>query len=171
MFIFKQLRQSSTSDIIKTVYKALCESILNYCITTWGGASKTNLLLIERSQRALLKVCYYKPRLYPTTKIYELSQVLTVRQLFVLAITSKQHSSTIFTPGVCRRNCNIVPTTLNKTFFSHRFYVFLGPHIYNHLNKLLSLYKLNKNTLKSIVTNWLLNQSYTSVEKLLEIPR
>ena len=77
---------------VKNFFTRLCGGFNYYCITTRGGASKTYLLFIERSQRTMLKTCYYKPRLYPTTKKYEHSQVLTVRQLFVLAITSKQHS-------------------------------------------------------------------------------
>ncbi|CAH0725078.1 unnamed protein product, partial [Brenthis ino] len=41
IYIFKKLRHTADPDLLKTIYLALSQSILNYCITSWGGARKT----------------------------------------------------------------------------------------------------------------------------------
>lgn len=169
IFIFKLLRQSADADIMKMVYGALCQSILNYCITTWGGAAKTHLIQVERAQRAVLKVCCFKPRLYPTDKLYEFCEVPTVRQLFILQSVLKQHSLTQF-QGVSNRRNPLIKAVHTKTAFGHRFFLFLGPFLYKKLNKILSLYHLNRYRLKITVLKWLLKQSYAKSENLLLVP-
>lgn len=62
------------------VYKALAECIISYCISSWGGASKGNILLLERAQRMLLKVAMGLPFRYPTDKLYKKCEVLSVRK-------------------------------------------------------------------------------------------
>ncbi|RVE47350.1 hypothetical protein evm_007949 [Chilo suppressalis] len=54
--IFKSLRHVAEDNVIKSVYYALCQSLLSYCITNWGGVPKTTLLKLERAQRVILKV-------------------------------------------------------------------------------------------------------------------
>jgi hypothetical protein len=52
IYIFKTLRTIADSKLIKQIYLALCQSIIQYCITSWGGALKTNIMPLERAQRA-----------------------------------------------------------------------------------------------------------------------
>lgn len=40
IYFFKDLRQLANEHIMKMVYLSLCQSILNYCVTIWGGAAK-----------------------------------------------------------------------------------------------------------------------------------
>ncbi|XP_063837548.1 probable RNA-directed DNA polymerase from transposon BS isoform X1 [Ostrinia nubilalis] len=56
MYIFRNLRRVANTDVIKMVYYALCQSLLTYCITSWGGAPKSSMLHLERAQRAILKI-------------------------------------------------------------------------------------------------------------------
>lgn len=169
MYIFKQLRNSADAVVMKMTYQALCQSILLYCISSWGGAAKSHFIQIERAQRAVLKVCCSKPRLYPTVKLYEYCQVLTVRQLFVLTTAIKQHSISSYSQQTNRRNRIVALTTPLQTSFSQRFFVFLGPYLYNKLNQILSLHSLNKHNFKSALHAWLQSQTYTATEALFNV--
>lgn len=169
-YIFKQLRQSADATVMKMAYQALCQSILAYCITTWGGAAKSHIIQAERAQRAVLKVCCFKPRLFPTVKLYEYCQVLTVRQLFILATAIKQHSISNYYQLTSRRNHLVATATPLKTSFSHRFFIFLGPYLYNKLHRILSLHSLNNYKFKHTVQTWLQSLNYTATEALLDVP-
>lgn len=172
IFIFKKLRHIADHYIIRQVYFALCQSILTYCITTWGGAGKTLLLTVERAQRAILKVATSRPFIFPTNLLYKSCEVLTVRQLFIMNTVLRQHAalpySTEFTNK--RRNDKVCPqpTTL-KFAFVNRFYLFLGPFLYNRLNSMSNIYALNYNNCKKTITLTLQNLSYDDTEKLLDI--
>ena len=56
IFVLKRLRYISDIKVIRLVYTGLCQSVMAYCIETWGGTDKTSLIILERTQRALLKV-------------------------------------------------------------------------------------------------------------------
>ena len=73
------------------VYYALAQSIIDYCITSWGGASKSHLIEVERAQRALLKVGAGLPYRTPTVELYKDWDLLTVRQTFIMHIVIKKH--------------------------------------------------------------------------------
>lgn len=73
--IFRRLRHIPTT-LLKTIYFALCQALLTYCVTTWGGTYKTYLLHVERSQRAVIKVMLNKPFRFPTRELYSELKVL-----------------------------------------------------------------------------------------------
>lgn len=169
IFVFKKLRFITDPKILRQVYFALCQSILIYCITSWGGASKTLLLPIERAQRAILKVATCRPFLFPTNLLYKSCEVLTVRQLFIMSTVLKQHAalpySTEFTKK--RRKDIVCPQKSTKHAFTAKFYMYLGPLLYNRLNKKGNIYSLNLNNCKKILKEALQNMSYEDTEKLL----
>lgn len=163
--IFKSLRESANFDTLKMVYYTLCQSIISYCISVWGGAIKTNFLRVERAQRAILKVMTRKPYRYPTTQLYSDCKVLTVRQLFVLQCIFRTHSTT--PPSDPKKRRNLPTGTQHKTTFAqHQFYT-LSAYIYKKIHKQLNILDLNRHKLKSKVTEWLLQQDYSSTETLL----
>lgn len=55
IYTFKKLRHVLSSDTLVTVYYALAQSILTYCISIWGAAAITHLLPLERAQRSITK--------------------------------------------------------------------------------------------------------------------
>lgn len=167
IYIFKRLRHVADPKIVKMVYLALGQSLLTYCITSWGGISKTTLLKLERAQRALLKVCTFKPFLFPTHDLYQFCDVLTVRQLFILNTIIHQHSSTIYNPTLSRRNRLVVLSSPLNTEFSHRFFCFIGPFLYNKLHGMLNIFSLPKYSCKSIVSKYLKTLNYHDTESLL----
>lgn len=169
LFVFKKLRRVAEPSLLKTIYFALCQSLLIYCVTSWGGAAISSMLILERAQRALLKVATFKPKLYPTKSLYEFCQVLTVRQLFIYHTVLLQHSHTPLEENYLnRRNHLVASTTVFKTKFSDRFFCFLGPFLYNNLNKKLNTHILTTPIFKKTVYDWLQNLSYDDTEKFIK---
>lgn len=177
IYIFKHLRHVAGPKILKMVYYALCESLLGYCISSWGGAAKTHLIKLERAQRAVLKVCTFKPFRFPTKDLYEYCEVLSVRKIFILQIIMKQHSSLAgdktllsapsFLQQRRKRKNTVACTTICKTSFSQRFYYFLGCFLYNKINNISRIENGNSFECKKIVSNWLMSQTYLETENLL----
>ncbi|CAK1596546.1 unnamed protein product [Parnassius mnemosyne] len=148
IYVFKNLRHVVQPYLLKQVYLALCESLLTYCISCWGGALKTHMVSLERAQRALLKVSTFKPFQYPTILLYNNCQLLTVRQLFVLNVIKKQHQSINYDPDKikCKRRKDIVIQSSFKlnTKFIKIYFCFLGPYLYNKVNKIVHIYSMNR---------------------------
>lgn len=168
--VFKKLRCSLDASTLKTVYYALAQSILSYCIVAWGGATSTAFLQLERAQRGILKVMTKKHYRYPTTQLYKDCEVLTVRQLFVLQVISRKHSSLVYSPDVYRkRRSDIVCQSVKcKTGLTRRHYNGISPRLYNTANKLLHIYPLAMNPCRKAVKSWLQKLTYRETEDLLK---
>lgn len=169
IFIFKTIRGASNFKLLRQVYLSLCQSIISYCITSWGGASKTILLPLERAQRAILKVATFRRFMFPTYELYQSTNVLTVRQLLILHTTLKQHESLPFKPlPPEKRRKDLVCTKIPaKHAFANRFFLFLGPFLYNRLNKTLDIYNLNYKQCNKVITKHLQTLTYSDTENLL----
>uniref|UniRef100_A0A2H1W1E8 SFRICE_036267 n=1 Tax=Spodoptera frugiperda TaxID=7108 RepID=A0A2H1W1E8_SPOFR len=141
IYIFKSLRHIAETSLIKMVYLALCQSLITYCITAWGGAAKTTIIKLERAQRTLketLKVSSFLPIRYPTAELYQHCGVLTIRQLFFLNIILKKHAELTYDPNAAenkKRNAAVCTVTRCRTSLTQQFYGFLGSHLYNKINK------------------------------------
>ncbi|KAG7313270.1 hypothetical protein JYU34_000374, partial [Plutella xylostella] len=123
-------------------------------------------------QRAVLKVMMSRPFRYSTRQLYLDSNLLTVRQLYVLKVVLRRHSS-LSTEMVSRYSNsrtgkNIIPTTKHRTYFSGQNYFHQSARIYNKINKQLGIYSHNKHECKNIVTEFLLKLSYDDTENLLK---
>lgn len=174
-YLFKHLRHIADKDTLKITYQALVESILSYCIKTWGGAPKTLLLQLERSQRMLLKVSLFKPKLYETAKLYADAGVLTVRQLYLLSTILYQHSRVDSTIVVNkkqnRRHYEVCIQQAVRTSFAQRFFYFRAPRLYNILNKKLNIANTSKFELKKKLFCHLNMLNYVDTENLIEVKR
>lgn len=169
--IFKNVRHIANPKILKVMYMALCQSITLYCIETWGGIAKTNLLPLERAQRAVLKVMLKLPKLFPTSDLYTKAQVLTVRQLYILRVILNQHGSLeqlVADRHNKRRKFKIFNIRHFRTRFAQRFQCYLGKTLYNNLNKTLSIYEMNRFNCKNTVTKYLQRLSYDETENLIK---
>ncbi|KAJ8704269.1 hypothetical protein PYW08_012993 [Mythimna loreyi] len=172
IYVFKKLRAIADSKLVTQIYLALGQSVIQYCITSWGGAHKTNLLPLERAQRAILKVANFLPFLYPTDQLYKRCNVLTVRQLFITHLILKQHTMLSYNAENInkRRNDIVCDSNISSKFvFVKRFFTFLGPFLYNKLNRILSIYKLNKYKCKQTIFQYFLSVSYVETEDLLTV--
>lgn len=168
IWIFKNLRHVADFNLLKTVYFALGQSALSYCVSVWGGAYKSHLIKAERAQRSVLKVMTFKPFRYPTTSLYSECSLLSIRKLFILQSIVLYHQTLIYDPahGTSARSYKGRLTKCNTSFARQQGY-FMKPYIYKNVNKLLNFYPLPLIKCKHVVKNWLLKQDYTSTEHLL----
>lgn len=174
VYIFKTLRHVADENVCKTVYYSLVQSLITYCIISWGGAHKSTILELEKTQRLILKVIFFLPFRYPTTDLYQKANVLSVRQLFLLNIILKQHGQLKFSSEPSRQCRRCVPVyrfaAKLTTQFSKRFFCYLGGSLYNRVHKILSIYALTKHLCKKKVSRWLQGLSYDNTENLLSSP-
>lgn len=173
IYVFKTLRHIAEFNLLKSVYFALAQSILSYCITSWGGTCKTRMIELERAQRALLKVMTFKPFRYPTKDLYANCDVLTVRQLFIKETILDQHSKLVFSDEIAsaRRKDKVCYLPPVKTSFAQRFQFFLGPSLYNKVNAIINIYPLNTKKCKEKLINWLKDQNYHDIEKMFSLTK
>lgn len=171
IYVFKTLRHVLKPNILKTVYYALCQSIIMYCITVWGGTCKTTLLPLERAQRAVLKVSTFRPYRFPTAQLFKFCEVLSVRQLFIFHTILLKHRETAYDPSLNRGRrgfkCHFPDFFCPKTSFSQKFYPFLGTFLYNKINVADAIYPLTINECKIKLKVVLSTYNYEQSENLL----
>lgn len=170
--IMKLLRDAADITILKLVYTSLCESILNYCIGVWGGATKTCLISVEKAQRSVLKVMLHKSILYPTNLLYQEAKVLTIRQLYVQKavltyhkVFKKTSSKHCLSPPHRRLK---VPVPKLNTTFARRFSHFSYPYIYQRLLPICDISSCTSGLAKNKLKKWLLSQDYNETETILK---
>lgn len=86
LYVFRKLKPILTQKLIKNVYYALVQSIINYGLLVWGGSYKTNLNKIFVLQKIIIKNILGKTLIYPTCKIFNEFSVMTLNQLYALQI-------------------------------------------------------------------------------------
>ncbi|CAK1602723.1 unnamed protein product [Parnassius mnemosyne] len=165
--ILRKLRNSADFETLLCVYYALAQSLLQYCILTWGGIGKTTLLPLERAQRAILKVMLGKSLRYSTELIYKECSVLTVRQLFVMSVILRKHKNTDFIPNLKRNKNRICKMTFHRTALARRQYYVISSHLYNVANKISYIYPMSLYKCKDKILYWLLNLNYMETERLM----
>lgn len=86
IYKFYQLRQFMNIKMLKTIYYALVESILNYCVAAWGSADKSIIEPLKITQKYILKVMLSKNKQYSTEKLFIDANVLQINQLYIKAV-------------------------------------------------------------------------------------
>lgn len=169
-WIFKTLRHVTTKKLINQIYKTLAQSVIAYCLTVWGGATKTKFLEVERSQRCLLKIMHFKKYRYPTNELYKFCELLSVRKLYILLIAIRLHRSLPFYPSLAtkRRKNTVATSPRTRTKFARRQFSSQSACIYNKIHKILDVYSLNARECKNKIEKWLISLSYADIEKLIQ---
>lgn len=170
--IFKRLGTVADPKTLRTVYLALCQSLINYCIVCWGSAAEFRMMKIERAQRALLKVAYKKPYRYPSDKLYDDTKFLPVRQLYILAATLRFHKTALFELVRTKRNTNrrnawALPKT--RTAHAQNTFAFKGPFLYQYLDNKLQIAETTRFVCKKKVTLWLSSQNHEDTQKIISV--
>jgi hypothetical protein len=142
---------------------------MSYCITVWGGATKSKFLEVERGQRCLLKVMYLRPHRFPTKELYQLCNQLTMRKLYILCTILKLHKTLKYTKSILpKRRKNIVaPLTTCRSAFAKRQYLSQSVCLYNKINTNLQIHQLQQYKCKKVVAEWLKTLTYDETELLL----
>lgn len=170
IWIFKTLRYVMPQKTLNSIYIALTQSVVTYCLPVWGGATKTKLLELERAQRSLLKVMYSKPRRYPTVELYRISDLLSIRKLYFLITTLYlKRSIPINLSNQEKRRKDIVAHSPRvRTAFARRQYATQSAYIYNKINFKLNFHFEASHVGKKMIADWLKTLSYEETEQILD---
>lgn len=63
------------------------QSVLQYAILSWGGTTNNHIKRLHTIQKLILKIITNKSRYYPSEKLFVDSQILNVKQLYIMSIT------------------------------------------------------------------------------------
>lgn len=169
IWVFKSLRHVMTAQLLNKVYMALAQSVISYCIPIWGGATKTKFLDLERAQRSLIKVMYFKPYRYSRNNLYRICGLLTVRKLYVLNITLCLHKTLPFiSVNLNKRSKDIVAHSSRvRTVFARRQYTTQATYIYNKISSKIYIYPMLLRDCKNNLSEWLQSLTYEETESIL----
>lgn len=169
-YVIKSLRHSAPENILLHVYKALCQSLIVYCIGVWGGAAKSTMIDVERAQRSVLKVMLGKPFRYSSDQLYKDCELLRVRQLFILRGVISMHKVAITSPDHehrLKQRVYRIPVPFSRTTFAKRHPYYLLPRLYNRVQSKIKIKDLSIHDLKQELEHWLLGLDYAETENLL----
>lgn len=179
IWMFKSLRHvvpktasntpNSEKNLLNEIYIALVQSVILYCIPIWGGALKTRFLDVERAQRALIKVMYFKKQRFPTVSLYQVSNLLSVRKLYIVYTILKKHKTLAYDPCIeTKRRKNIVTNVpITKTTFASIQFKKRSAYLYNKTNEILQFFSKTSHECKSVLIKWIKTLSYEETETLL----
>lgn len=71
IYIFHRLRKIASRNLLRQVYFALVQSIIQYAVVVWGGAYQTQIKALSTTVNTVIKVALGHPRRYPTNLIYQ----------------------------------------------------------------------------------------------------
>jgi hypothetical protein len=172
IYIMKSIRNSAPRNIVILVYKALCQSLLMYCIKVWGGSAKTILMELERAQRAVLRVMLRKPFRHRTNQVYQECKVLRVRQLFIQRAVTDIHRKTLKCKDydkLVKQRVYKVPLPNINTAFAKRHPRFLLPYIYNKVCRKVDIKTRTTYGAQRVVEDWLMQLDYSETEGILQM--
>lgn len=145
--ILRRIAPFMPQTCLKKMYFALVQSRLQYLVTSWGAASKSNLRELQVLQNRCLKVVLRKPFLYSTFRLYSnvddsLLPIKALHELQILVQMQKiikdpsLHHNTVLRRGnpsrVTRQAGNFVLIRPNTELGKKRF-TYLGSKLYNAL--------------------------------------
>lgn len=170
IYMFKQLRNVASTKILHSVYTALCEPILTYCLEVWGAAAKSHLNCLEKAQKAVLKVMYNKPFRYPTSQLFSETRVLSIRKLYIMRAVTSTHKMVLNADNyqtLQNKRVFKIPVPFVKTVFASRFPPFMFPFLYNIFFKHHDMREMSVFEVKRKVKEQLINMTPNDCDTLM----
>jgi hypothetical protein len=177
-FIFSNLNKVLAPDLIKTVYFAYVQSLIQYGILAWGGAFPSIISPLEITQKSIIKAALNKPRMYPTELLFEEFKVFTIHQLYLrsLILYIHQNKDSIFKKTVhpystrSAINFGIISPKISKVFnTTSSFYKtnIVFSQLPNHIENPIPC---SNYTLKKIINKWLVSIGRAGVWQFFTSP-
>uniref|UniRef100_A0A8D8WIB8 Uncharacterized protein n=1 Tax=Cacopsylla melanoneura TaxID=428564 RepID=A0A8D8WIB8_9HEMI len=135
---------------------SLSLSLLQYCITSWGGAYQNTITRLERAQNILLRVILNKPRLFHSDDLYKILDVPNLVDVYMYKISlyaCKYSNDWTRIHTVTRQTGQIRIERVNKSIYKRHFQ-YLGKKLYNILPEEIK-HEENIVRLKNLVKIWL----------------
>lgn len=80
------LRLFCPQYLLRTIYFALADSILQYGLSCWGSACNATLRPIYVRQKQLIRIMCFKPSFSPSWPLFENLSILPLRHIFVFKV-------------------------------------------------------------------------------------
>lgn len=166
-----RITNTKSKNLLNEIYISLVQTIIMYCIPVWGGALKSRFIEIERAHRGLLKIMYFKRKGFPTSNLYQICGLLSVRKLYILNTILRIHKTIKVNPEIAnvKRRKDIVafvPTT--KTVFAGTQFLKRSPYIYNKINKQIDIASKTTRECKKLLIDYLNKLNYEDTENILQ---
>lgn len=171
---FYSLRNILHKKLMRSVYFALAQSVIQYGFAIWGGTFQNKLTPLYIIQKYLIKICLNKNKRFPTNEIFIEFDVLPLNLLFVKLCTkfyllNKSEWDEFHQIQIIHNHCtrnktrSLAQTIRVNTTFSQRNILYLGPKFYNKFIKdnntkpeeIETLIKSNRVNLNHRINNWL----------------
>lgn len=148
-YLFYRLRRILSLQTLRSIYYALTQSIITYGILMWGGSYNKYINKVSVAQRSIIKIIYFKDRLYPTDLLYNESKITTVHRLYMEQLGLKAHKHNFFNPlphhehGTRGRSLLRLPAVWADTLRRQAPYltIKISSHIPNDLKQLTKTFK------------------------------
>lgn len=169
IYYFKQVRKVLNFNKTKQIYFALVESLLRYGLIAWGGASKTIIELLMRTQTQIIKIMLNKNIFYSTELTFKESEFYNLRQLYCETLAQYQFKQTnvnINHAHNTRQAKDRINVPVAKKTVGMKCFLYLAPRLYNHLPhciKSIIYYVTYKKELKK----WILDQSLDKINNFV----
>lgn len=162
-------------DQCRMAYYAYVQSVLQYGVLSWGGATVGVLEPLAVTQRAIIKTILSRNRRYSSSLLYNDFQVFTIRQLYVsnLLFYIHRNKNSIFStmqhdyPTRSRTLFNYNTPLLRHSSLSNNTFYIAHLLFRNLPAKLIEAVGENFNVFRSLVRDWLLSLSSDEVEGLI----
>lgn len=169
---FYKLRYILKRQLLKTVYFALAQSVIQYAIIVWGGIFKTTISPLMRSQNILLRIIMNKDSRYSTSMLYQEFEVMTLRQIYMynislFAIKNGHLWERVPETHNLRNQPKVKELKTSKTS-TQRHFIYLGPKIFNMLPNQVQEQRMSPFTLKNIIKKLIFENHFSSFEKFIE---
>jgi hypothetical protein len=178
IFIFWNTNKILAPDLIKMIYYAYVQSLLQYGILAWGGCFQSFLSPLEITQKSIIKAALNKHWQYPTELLFDEFKVFNIRQLYlktlVLYIHNNRQSLFHYTlhsySTRYASNSGIIVPRLNKsinTTSSHYLANIIFPRLPINIK---SPPQCNIRTIKKIIDRWLIELGREQIEYFFTSP-
>lgn len=168
--LFYKIRFLDKSTI-RQIYMALCNSILLYGITCWGGSNRTDINTLHITQKIIVKVAYSLPLKFPSRELFNHTNILSVYKLYIrqILIKSIQNHTLNAIEIIDRRTSKYIKPSYTLLTCSRNSPNHMGKTIFNNLNNkgkslIRSLCENQVNNTNDIINK---NQLKTAINKLV----
>jgi Reverse transcriptase (RNA-dependent DNA polymerase) len=174
MFIFYRLRHVMSRNTLLLIYTALAHSILQYGIIGWGGANISNMFSLITIQKQLLKVLLNKPMHFPSCTVFQIAQVLDIRQIYIKALIFHVYKHTEkyiiidskLLPQTRSNKLTLLEIPRKNKLIGQQHADYRAPKIFNAIPP--SIVKSDSfNIFKKRICEWLINLGRNSCAQLL----
>lgn len=161
-------------SIIRQIYMALCNSILLYGITCWGGTNRTDINTLHTTQKMIVKVAFSLPLKFPSEELFKHTNILSVYKLYIrqILVKSIQNHTLNATEIIDRRTGKYIKPSYTLLTSSRNSPNYMGKTIFNNLNNevkslIKSLCESHSNNTNDIINIINKNQIKKAINKIV----